>query len=30
MKNREWNEQVKQVLDGERALESLPPDLQRL
>ncbi len=29
MKNREWNDQVKQVLDGDRELESLPPELRR-
>ena len=29
MKNREWNDQVKQVLDGDRELESLSPELQR-
>ena len=29
MKNREWNDQIKQVLDGERELESLPPGLRR-
>ena len=29
MKNRGWNDQVKQMLDGERELESLPPDLRR-
>ena len=29
MKNRAWNDQVKQVLDGERVLESLPPELRR-
>lgn len=29
MKNREWNDQVKQVLDGDRELESLSPELRR-
>jgi AMP-activated protein kinase-like protein len=29
VKNHEWNVQVKQVLDGERELESLPPELRR-
>ena len=29
MKNREWNDQIKQVLDGERELDSLSPDLRR-
>ncbi|HET9708603.1 MAG TPA: isoamylase early set domain-containing protein [Gemmatimonadales bacterium] len=29
MKNRHWSDQVKQVLDGERELESLPPELRR-
>ncbi|MGE5144936.1 MAG: hypothetical protein ACM3OA_16000, partial [Acidobacteriota bacterium] len=28
MKNYGWNEQIKQVLDGERQLESLPPELR--
>ena len=28
MKNRAWNDQIKQVLDGERELESLPPELR--
>jgi hypothetical protein len=27
-KNRMWDDQVKQVLDGERELESLPPELR--
>ena len=29
MNRREWNDQVKQVLDGERELESLTPELGR-
>lgn len=29
MKNREWNDQVKQVLDGDRELGSLSPELRR-
>ena len=29
MKNRQWNDQVKQVLDGDRELESLSPELRR-
>lgn len=28
MKNHGWNDQIKQVLDGERELESLPPELR--
>ncbi len=29
MKNQEWKDQVKQVLDGEREVESLSPELRR-